>query len=788
MTSFALLVERAYFALAPKRALLFIFLALFIACAGHVLSKAEVSTSSRYFFPEGSVFSQYARGMELLPLSRLIAIEIAFKDGASKERLLREAHRIQEIIPGELATPPKSFLPPASLFPALFPVAFSDEVREQVKKRSEDAWISRTIRKDMQRIAAFTPGEAVLWIREDPLEWRDIFLGKFASWRMLPEGVVQSDSEGCFLKEDAKRALLLFEPTKAFHDADYATALDSAIQHALSTLPKDMQGFYMAAARHTASNTRAIHGDIAWILCFSLLGLVTLYAFFSRSIGAFWLFLTPCVACSISMGLLGIFFPVLSGLALGFGCAVLGISEDYAVHMHFALRSPCPKEEALKALASPLLQGLILNATGFFLLLFSALPAIRQLAALSLTSLTAGFLLALFILPHCPYFDSPKLFEETPRQGFSQSPSLWKILCFVFFLAMGASLLLHWTRYDVSPRSLGADMEAIMADARHLHEEWFPDTGSVVLVEEKSEEELLTRLSDVERRIQLGNPKAHCVSMADFLPSLAIQRENCGRFARFLEENGRRIQEALRIHSQESGLDPAFFAPFLSFLESVPKTVTLQDLETIGLHDVRSRLIRFFPRENVYCGILMARDVESLPNLPEGALFYDARKMEEALQGIFYEESRFVPYALCLSFCLLLIFLRSLSRTLLAALPALLGVFFVLLFFLVMEMPITLASLSAFPLLIGLALDHGIMVVHSFASGYTLHISRAMVLSSLTACTGMGLLAFSRHPALAHMGWVLLIGLLVEIVSSIYLLPLFYSKKVAIRLSNDKMR
>lgn len=90
----------------------------------------------------------------------------------------------------------------------------------------------------------------------------------------------------------------------------------------------------------------------------------------SRGVTAF----VPAFAASFALGGMTLLSPALSGLALGFGASVLGVAEDYAVHMHFALRSGDSVESVLEHITPPLFQGYLVNASGFAVLLLSGIP------------------------------------------------------------------------------------------------------------------------------------------------------------------------------------------------------------------------------------------------------------------------------------------------------------------------------------------------------------------------------------------------------------------------------
>ena len=134
-------------------------------------------------------------------------------------------------------------------------------------------------------------------------------------------------------------------------------------------------------------------------------------------------------------------------------------------------------------------------------------------------------------------------------------------------------------------------------------------------------------------------------------------------------------------------------------------------------------------------------------------------------------EKRLVPLAWLACLVLLFVYFRNTRRTLLASLPPLCSVACILAWMSITGHPLTLAGMAAMPLVLGLAADHGIVVTHDLGSGVKMGVERAVVVSSLTTFTGMGLLALAQHPALKAMGEVIFWGLIVEVPVALWLLP-----------------
>ena len=128
---------------------------------------------------------------------------------------------------------------------------------------------------------------------------------------------------------------------------------------------------------------------------------------------------------------------------------------------------------------------------------------------------------------------------------------------------------------------------------------------------------------------------------------------------------------------------------------------------------------------------------------------------------------------------LLFILLRSWVSVLLVLVPLMLSV--VLLFgaMVLVGLPFNFANVIALPLLLGVSVDTGIHLVHRAreysADGVhrlmTSSTTRAIVFSSVTTLASFGNLALSDHVGSASMGYLLAIGLVINIVIMLLVLP-----------------
>ena len=739
----------------------------------------RVNNSSAAFFPdEAPEMTRMAAAMDMAPFSRLLFVDISSTglEGDRGERLAAAADAVTAELPEDLAVRAGRPVPPdPERLLALLPSLLDEQALQTLYAAAEPRAVDDALLNARQTLAGLWGAAAASWLRADPLNLKTLVLLRLPA---PPSRALPDPALGYPLSRDGRHLLLVLRPGHSIHDVEHAVALMDALYAALARhLEPGMRALIVGGHRHTAANTKTIRADVQRIVLLSMLGFAATYLLLVRSLGAIWLLLTPLAAVSVASGGMALLWPVVSGLALGFGASVLGIAEDYAVHMHFALRSGEDTENVLDIISLPLFQALLINSSGFAVLLFSGIPAVRQLAAFALLTLAAGFLLAVTVLPLCPWFDRPRL-----RRRPSSSPLLpgepapRRVLSVAAVLFALCAALFYSARVDVSPRSLGADMATMQADAQQLRTIWGGGEdveGRMLVVQGRDRTEVLERTRASVALLRQQNPGNRLDTLTDLLPAPETAQANRERWVAFAAGPGRELSRRVVEAGGRHGFTPDAFAPFLHLLHEPPTLLTPETLRAAGLGDLVDTFLRQ-DGEKAQMLILGRKpfDLAALPpELREHLTELSPERLESTLSGLLDREKLLLPTVWIV--CCLLIYLcfRNIWQTLLAALPPLCSLACVLGWMVLTGTSLNLAALAALPLVMGLATDHGVMVVHDLAHGKELGIHRAVLVSSLTALTGMGLLALAGHPALKAMGQVIFLGLLVEMPAALWLLP-----------------
>jgi len=126
----------------------------------------------------------------------------------------------------------------------------------------------------------------------------------------------------------------------------------------------------------------------------------------------------------------------------------------------------------------------------------------------------------------------------------------------------------------------------------------------------------------------------------------------------------------------------------------------------------------------------------------------------------------------------LLMDFRSFKYTLLAAIPLVVGAFWMVGLMALLGMKFNLINFMCLPLILGIGIDDGVHVLHRYRREGKLSIplvlkftGRAILLTSLTTMIGFGSMGLASHRGTASMGQVLFLGVGACFLSSAFVLP-----------------
>jgi predicted exporter len=729
------------------------------------------------FLPDGDPTLRRAAGlMDLAPFARMLLVQLSVEEPEEAWSLVVAAESLEAGLDRRLLAPwlnPDELPDPARLM-ELLPALCDKACRDRLASGLEPQSVRRRLEALKTSLAGLTGTEVLFW-RADPLNWRGEVFGKLPN----PQAGFRSDFlAGYPVSRDGRHLLIVLRPEASMYDAAGVKAVMDGLDDLLQALPTGVSARVVGAHRHSAANAEAIERDLALTLPLALGLLALLYMTLVRSFGALWLFLTPAVALlSAAAALAALPVPMVSALALGFGAAVLGIAEDYAGYVHFAMRRAPNRETALGLVTRPLFLSAVLCCAGFAVLMFSAVPAIRHLALFSMLAISAACLWALVALPHCPAIDQPREFRPAGLEPCA-APAIRTGWASGLFLALSAAVglaALNMPKGGFSIRSLNFASPAIVDDQEHLARVWGGGDGGRSIFMAEGETEALSLALAGEVVDDLGQRGGTGINaLSGLCPPPEAQKENLEAWSAFTAALPKDFQADFLAVAAEFGFASQAFEPFWNTLFGSPEIIVPDKLTHLGFGFLADYYLAERDGRH-YALIEMSGPGPPLAEKFAGRVFrLAAPDLEEALSKALAGEKKLPIAAALICMAIMLAAFRNKAEAMAAFLPALAGLTAVLALSLIRGKPLGLVEAAALTLVIGLGADYGILVISENRGLARLGAGRAILVSGLSTAAGVGVLVLARHPVLKALGETMLTGLAAALPVAILGLPKLY--------------
>ena len=580
--------------------------------------------------------------------------------------------------------------------------------------------------------------------------------------------------DGAWFSRDGRRALLVVETRAAAFDPDgqaQALALIRAefarVRDASpATLVITGSGFFSATIKQQMQREATMFGAIATA------GLLLLMWIAYRR----WLFLLlgalPLLSGGVAgLALVGALFDSVHGITLAFGFTLIGVAQDYPVHLFSHLRHDQAPLATARALWKPLLTGVASTCIAYLAFLVSGVTGLAQLACLTVTGLAVAAVCTRFVLPRAltapqaPVESSPWLLSMNVR--LLRWPALyWLPLPIV--LACAAALYgskgSFWQ--DDLSRLTPVAPEALRFDAELRRELPTPDLRYLLVVSGAQPDEVLTRLEALDhplRKLARRQVIGAFEHAAQFVPSLGAQRRR-----QLALPSAPALRAMVETASADAGFEDGVFEPFVQDVQRARELPLLTPAQL-----VRSPLgarvgSLLFERDGRWHGLVSFHEIHDAAALARemvaqpGVTFLD---LKGASQELVKAQRDYILECLAMAGVALVVVivfaLRSARRVLRVLAPMVLTTLVIVSVLRASGVQLSLFHLISLLLAAGLGLDYALFFEHSSADDHdqdrTLH---ALLICMLSTLLVFALLALSRAPVLQAIGVTVSIGVI----------------------------
>jgi len=468
-------------------------------------------------------------------------------------------------------------------------------------------------------------------------------------------------------------------------------------------------------------------------------------------------------------------FDGVHGITIAFGFTLIGVAQDYPIHLFSHQRAGLSPWASARALWPTLGTGVASTCIAYLTFFVSGVDGLKQLAVFTIFGLGVAALATRFLLPALidpaprDAADSARLarwwrhIARWPRMHASGYAALVILALAIAWLAPGSFWQNDLSRLTPVPTHL------LVRDAQLRAELGAPDVRYVIAVQGRDSEVALRALEQLQPALQALRTQGAIGGYdfaARYLPSQATQR---ARQAKLPERKA--LQRAFHAAVAASPFEAGAFTGFLDDVDAarVAPPLTVRDLDGT-------------PLAALLGGLLLERDdhstaLVSLSGLQDpaavarvaathGAQLLDLKQASESLVAEYRER---VLWALALAALLLIatvwIALRQPRRVLRVLAPMALTTLLILAVLRGGGVELNLFHLVALILAAGLGLDYALFFDHAGDDrAEQLRTLHAVIVCSLTTLLVFALLALSSIPVLRAIGSTVALGVFANFV------------------------
>ena len=583
-----------------------------------------------------------------------------------------------------------------------------------------------------------------------------------------------------FVSGDGRNTMIIADMSASMTDSGASRkTLDIFDGLVKSLVPPGVETTLVSGHRYTVANADIIKKDLVIVVGSSCLAMLLLFVLFLRSWRSIFIFLVPTSVLCIATAAILLIYQGVSAVTIGFASVLLGITDDFPLYVYFTLRGGTDAARAVGRIARPIIFSGTTIMAAFAVLLFSNLPGQRQIGVFSMFGIGGSVLLSLLVVPHVLRPLEKKKAEIGPPVG-NPRPAAPRLVVLVWLVLAGLCL------WQATHLSFNGDLNSLSYTPSYLRQAeqrvqaaWGDFRGMAMVFSTGADMEAALSANDlVFHTLKTELPEAQVVSIAPLFPSLADQRINAEGWKAFWKgKKGEAILGSLASDSASLGFAPDAFSPFARGLDAAPAPITFDSLKAVGLSGLRDSLLLKGP-----AGVNALTLVSDLPRLKDliareplasrPITIVSPGRFKEALGSeLVANFTWYVIVAIATIIFVLILLFRDLKRTAYVLIPVATGVVYMFGAMGLLNIPFNIFNIVAVVLVIGLAVDLGVLMIYRVTEGHDRSTDLAVLLSGLTTVAGIGMLSLARHPALHSMGITVLLGLAGAIPSALLVIP-----------------
>ncbi|MFX0555724.1 1-acyl-sn-glycerol-3-phosphate acyltransferase [Maribacter sp. CXY002] len=616
-------------------------------------------------------------------------------------------------------------------------------------------------------------------ILKDPLGMSFIALKKLQKLGVAEDFTLKN---GFLVNKDETNILLFITPTfpssatvenKPLSDGLYA--LKDQLMHKFGN---QIGVSFFGASLVAVANAGQIKTDIQFTVSIAMTLLVVLLMLFYKRITLPLILFAPTVfGALLAVAFLSLIRSHISAISLGIGAILLGVTLDYALHILTHIRNGSTIKKLYEEVASSVIMSSLTTASAFLCLLFLDSQALQDLGIFAAVSVSGASIFALLCIPHLYQYKAITSTKQTIIDRlsiFEIHKNRWAlgVVVLLVFLSIFTYSKVNFNQ-DIS--KLNYESDALITARKKLENLTDIESKSIYLSTfGKNQEEVLQQNDQIFHQLEAlkkDNKIVNFTSVGSIAKSNKTQGSKIADWHNFwTSPQVDSLQNTLNFTGNTLGFKQNTFDPFYNWLQSDFKPATIQQIQDIKAFNIEDYIVE--DENGITVTSLVKLNEGQLENLTiafsntPNTLLINRKQVNETFLGTLKNDfNRLLGYSLLTVVVILLLFYRSLSLTMVTAIPIFVSWFLTVGVMGLLGIEFNIFNIIICSFIFGLGVDYSIFITNGFLTEYrtgekSLPTHKTSILFSvITTIAGVGVMIFAKHPALYTISKVSLIGI-----------------------------
>jgi predicted RND superfamily exporter protein/lauroyl/myristoyl acyltransferase len=635
--------------------------------------------------------------------------------------------------------------------------------------------LERRLEMEQKRLYGSIDSEQLIRFKMDPFGVITWLQAKVGYQIGVPAPSTGDSNQLSILTIRAKQPLRTFEQSQLF--------VKNLRKTVRANVPSDQKYYLTGGPAFVSETSLQMRRDMYFMISIATILVSVAFFLFYRSILPL-ISILLVQALSLLMGLISarLIFNELNVLSIAFAAILLGVSMDYCILVYHFYSSRGNSEE-WKTLKKGIWLSALTTAASFSILAFSSFPGLKQLSLLVSVGLLVTAWMAVDLLPGLLskfQLTSPEWLEKFSDKLSSwmsayQIRLRWFSLVFIIFICIWAATSKYpyfngnLDQLHPSHSEAYQGMKLLMQSSGRNSEPFAVILSSTTIEDLNNNiKKLVSQFPDIEQNTLLLVPQ-----------SLNVETNN-STYSQVDTQIINRVLKSKKINEEAGKTTIALLNALNSWKEGV-----------LNYSDIEALSSTFFYSDTNLKQILLRIPIPPSLNIKQfwnqicsaapAAMPANWSLLGEELSNAAYSDFKRLSLLMFSIVVILCWFAhRSLylvSLNLFALVGALLGFLFLLR---ITHQSMTILSLLAVPLLIGLIVDYSIHIIlglvetkGNLKATYR-HLAVPVILTGLTSVIGFGSPLSSQQPSLQNFGLVMDLGIISAVIFGLFVMPSFY--------------